>query len=374
MRTLAPRPRALLAALVALAVLPVAARALPGDPPVVPLTPADGARVAPRGDGIAVSFRCPAYRQEVYGDPADPIISGGDAEDYRVSFSDRPGVGADGLLATTRYGSDNARPAGGDTCTSTFDTYDSPSSPEIVGGRVYWQASRPCIGCPGQRPEAAPVRSFVVRAPTVRGTLRVPRLYAGYLGVFTVETRSKYGRQVRLQRRVGRGWRTVVTRPFSERTELIASLPAGRQTIRAVVLVGPSRVTVAARTVTVRRGGRRVTSGRDDGRYAARRAPRSSTLGFTVTGGGRTLRSFRASLAAFCFGPSLEDNRLVVAFAALGAVPVAPDGSVVGLLETKSGARETLVGRLRGRRFRGEVSMSFSTCSGSRTLDAVRRR
>lgn len=367
------RRRALVAALVALAALPVTAQALPGDPPIVPLTPTDKALVSPNADGIPVTYRCPAYTQEIYGDTSDPIISRGSSDDYRVGFSDRPALGADGLLATTPYGSDNARSLGGGTCATTFDTYDSSSSPEIVSGRVYWQARRSCIGCLGQRAETGPVRSFVVRPPAVRGTLRVPRLYAGYLAVFTVQSRTKYGRRVLLQRRVGGKWRTFDSRPFNTRTELIASLPAGRQRIRAVVLIGPSRVTVATRTVSVRRGGRRVTSGRDDGRYAARKAPRSSTLGFTVTGGGRTLRTFRSSVTAFCFGPTLGDNRLITAFAVLRPVPIAPDGSVVGLLETKKGSRETLVGHLRGRRFRGEVSVSLSTCNGSRKLDAVRR-
>jgi hypothetical protein len=32
-----------------------------------------------------------------------------------------------------------------------------------------------------------------------------------------------------------------------------------------------------------------------------------------------------------------------------------------------------LTGRLRHRRFKGEVSMSFSTCAGARELKAVRR-
>jgi hypothetical protein len=374
MSMLSPRGRALVVASLALAALPVTAHALPGDPPILPLTPADGASVPPHADGIPVTYRCPAYTQEIYGDTSDPIIDRGSSEDYRVGFSDRPALGANGLLATTPYGSANAHSLGGDTCATTFDTYDSSSSPEIVGGRVYWQARRSCIGCPGQRADTGPVRSFVVRPPTVRGTLRVPRLYGGYLAVFTVQSRTKYGRQVLLQRRVGRKWRTFDSRPFNTRTELIASLPAGRQRIRAVVLIGPSRVTVATRTVSVRRGGRRVTSGRDDGRYAARRAPRNSTLDFAVTGGGRMLQAFKASVTAFCFGPTLGDNRLITTFAVLRPVPIAPDGSVVGLLETKRGARETLVGHLRGRRFRGEVSVSLSTCNGSRKLDAVRRR
>ena len=78
-------------------------------------------------------------------------------------------------------------------------------------------------------------------------------------------------------------------------------------------------------------------------------------------------------MTAFCFGPTFNDNRLVLAFAVLDKVRVAPDGSVVGLLKTRKGAREVLRGRLRNGRFVGEVSVSFSTCNGTRKLDAVRR-
>ncbi len=58
-------------------------------------------------------------------------------------------------------------------CTSVFRTRtgaeSSADAPEIVGGRVYWQAYRICSDCAGGV-EASPVRSFVVqpRAPEVK--------------------------------------------------------------------------------------------------------------------------------------------------------------------------------------------------------------
>jgi hypothetical protein len=353
--------------------LPATAHALPGDHPIVPLAPADGATVPANPDGISVAYACPGYTVAVYEAGDTRIVDTGDAGDYQVRFSDSPALGPDGLLASQPYGSDaSATAEPGGSCTSTLDTYDTASSPEIVGGRVYWQAYRDCLGCTPQW-ETAPVRSFVVR-PSVSARLRTAaRVYAGYLGVYSVTSEAELsGARVLLQRRAGKRWRTVAEESFGERTELVAKLPGGRQALRAVVVAGAARFTVAKRTLRVRRGGRRATGGRDDGRYADPKPSRNSTLRFRVAGGGRTLREFKASLTAFCVGPSLADNRLVIAYAALRSARVAPDGSVTGLLKTRKGARVLLTGRLRAGRFKGEVTMRFSTCSGSRKLGARR--
>jgi hypothetical protein len=199
-------------------------------------------------------------------------------------------------------------------------------------------------------------------------------VYAGYLNVYTLESdASLSGAQVLLQRRVGKGWKTVVKTAYRHGdTELVAKLPGGRQRVRARVEAGDASFDVP-RTVTVRRGGRRAPSAHDDGRYAARKPPPNSTLTLRVAGGGTTLRGFKASLTAFCVGPTPPDNRFVAAVARLRSARIAPDGSVTGLVTLKTGARVLLTGRLRHRRFRGEVSISFSTCAGSRKLDATRR-
>lgn len=367
--------RSFLLSFALLALMPAAATALPGDPPLVPLTPADGATVPANPAGIPVSYQCPAYTSEVYGDPADPIISRGGPGDYSVTFSSSPAIGANGVIAAT-FGSDSPSVGpDGATCTSELDTYDSTTSPEIVGGRVYWQASRPCSGCTGQRPETGPVRSFVVRPAPVEGTLRSqPRLYAGYLSVFTVTPGTAFARETLLQRRVGKTWRTFAQGGSSEPTELIGKLPAGRHEIRAVLMIGDQAVQAATRKVNVRRGGRRVTSARDNGRYAARNGPNNDALTFKVGRGGTVLKSFKATVAAYCIGATLSDNHIQISFAALRSARIAPDGTVVGLLKLKSGARTVLTGRLRNRRFKGKVSLSFSTCGGSRRLDAAPKR
>jgi hypothetical protein len=341
---------------------------MPGDPPVVPLAPADGAEVPANPDGIGVNFQCPDYRIAVYGS----VTVHGTYSDYQVRFSDSPALGSDGRLATHPYGSDaGASLASNGTCTSKLDTFDTASSPEIVGGRVYWQVYRYCNGCTPQY-ESGAVRSFVVK-PAISGTLRAPkRVYGGYPTLFTVASAAELsGADVVLQRRAGRRWRTLVRRPFHlDRTELVAALPAGRQKLRALAVTATTRSQLAARTLTVRRPGRRTTSGHDDGRYTG-----SGALAFKVAGGGKQLRSFKASLSVFCVGPTPADNRTLIAFARLRSVRVAPDGAVTGYLQTKdaSPASITLTGRLHNRRFKGKVSMAFSTCAGSRTLIAVRR-
>jgi hypothetical protein len=340
------------------------ARAMPGDPPVEPLTPADGAEVPANPAGIPVSFRCPDYRIAMYGSLPDI----GHYDDYAVRFSDGPALGADGRLAHTPYGNDaGPSPAPDGTCTAKLDTFDTASSPEITGGRVYWQAYRYCNGCTPQY-ETGAVRSFVVR-PSVTGTLRAPaRVYGGYPALFTlVSAAGLSGAEVVLQRRAGARWLTVVRRPFqTDRTLLVATLPAGRTRLRALAVTSTSQFALGERTLTVRRPGRRSTSHADDGRY------RAHDVAFRVTGGGTRLRAFRATLSVFCVGPTIGDNQTRIAVAELAGARIAPDGSVTAELRTQSGASTRLTGRLEHHRFAGSVAMAFSTCAGTRTLTARR--
>ena len=106
----------------------------------IPLTGASGRMKPPAARLLhLVSYRCPAYRQQVYGSPEDPTTERGDSEDYDVRFSDSSALGADGRLASQPYGSDaSARlSSDGSTCISLLDTADSSSSPEVAGGRVF---------------------------------------------------------------------------------------------------------------------------------------------------------------------------------------------------------------------------------------------
>jgi hypothetical protein len=365
-------PAALLALAVLLA-LPAAALALPGDPPVAPVSPADGAAVDQSPTGIEVAFSCPAYRSDVYGDPANPTVDTRGPADYAVRFSLGAALDATGALATQTQSGSSPAPRGDGTCTSKLADFDGATPATLVGKRVFWQVSRTCLACTPQG-ERGPVRSFTITPARIAASLVLPsRLYAGYLGLFAVRSQATPAdATVELQVRRGSRWSTFARHAYvRERTQLTGKLPAGRRTIRAVV----AGQTVATKAVTVRRPGARRTSARDDGAYAARDAGerRTARLAFRVAGGGRVLRGFSASVTTFCVGPTAADNRLFVASAVLRSAQIAPDGSVVGVLRTSGGSELLLSGRLRGARFRGEVSTSFSTCSGTRKLDAVRR-
>jgi hypothetical protein len=63
------------------------ALAMPGDPPVVPLGPEDGATVPANPDGIQVRFACPTYR--ISGD-GGRFTQFGDWDDYGAEFATKP--------------------------------------------------------------------------------------------------------------------------------------------------------------------------------------------------------------------------------------------------------------------------------------------
>lgn len=360
-----------LVALVASLSLAAGARALPGDAPIVLLAPTDGQTLPADPAGISVSFQCPDYRA---GDTVGLDVK--NEEEYDAVFSRSPAVTATGRLAlATRIGTNEnvVRGPDGLTCTAKLDTDEGPSSPEVVGGRIYWQAERFCQGCEGGF-ETSPVRSFVVRS-SVTGTLTAPRrLYAGYLAVFSVKTSAELGANadVLLQRRAGSRWKTLASEKLG--TSLVASLPAGRQTLRGEIVAGGRRFPVGTKTVTVRRVASRATSARDDGSDVARKKVKNRVITFTVTGHGRTLTRFSAYLTTFC-RPSNDaaDNYTSLSRAVLNGARVAPDGSVTGFLRLKSGSRVLLTGTLRRGHFVGNVTGRFANCTGSRKLDAVRK-
>ena len=361
-------------AVVLLAIVPIAA-ALPGDPPVTAIAPADGATVEANPAGIPVSFGCPEYRKDVYGEAENPIIDRGNFEDYDVTFSPSPSLDPRGVLAGAYPSASPILRADGSNCTTTLDTEDSATSPEAVGGRVYWQVRRSCVGCGGSQIEAGPVRSFVVKAAPIASRVTTPsRVYAGYLTrVELLSTAKVGGATAMLQRRVGKKWQTIATEKFFDSATFFVKLPGGSQQLRGVIATAGGSSPGKPRTVVVRPDRGRTTSARDDGRYEQ---VDGGKVSFTVGGGGRTLRNFSASVSALCFGATVEENHFMILFAGIDTASIAPDGSVTGRLETKSGETEAeLSGRLRGGRFVGEASISIepSRCSGTRKLEARRR-
>jgi len=345
----------------------VPAAAMPSDPPIVQLTPADGEAVPANPAGVTVTFTCPAY---LISTPLDR----GEHGDYDVLFSDGPALAANGRLASRPYGNvASARlNADGATCTALLDTVDTARSPEIAGGTIHWQVSRACTGCGGPGREFSPVRSFVVRPAAATGTLTAPkRLYAGYPALLSLSSGATLaGGTVVLERRAGARWRTLDEVAFDiDGTPLIATLPRGRHALRARV---GNRV-IAQRIVTVLRPGTRGTSTADDGAYRPRRTAPNATLRLRITGGGTRLTGFRASVAVLCPGTGPGENRFVIGFATLRSARVAPDGTVVARTVTGAGTRVQLTGRLRDRRFSGSVTLKRGSCTGTRALAAVRR-
>jgi len=351
---------ALTAALVALTAALVGApgaHALPGDPPIVLLSPADGQPVAANAGGVPVSFACPDYHPSA----ADPGLVYGPSQ-YRVRFDESPAPGPDGLLGDS-YDSQTADNAGGPNCSALLDALGS--GPEVVGGRVYWQVLRSVSG----GVEASAVRSFVVVAQASSATLKVPsRIWGGYQGLYNVKLAATLpGATVQLQRRSGWSWKTVASRRLDPKdTDLVGTLSAGKRTIRVRIVTAASSFVAATRTVTVRRarGGSRGSG--YDGSYRGRAAGERDDQRLIASGGGRTIRSFFARYSVFCL-----PSQTMASTTSFKRLRVAPDGSVVGHRQTAN-EFELVTGRLTKGRFRGSVELQSPQCSGAGSLDLSR--
>jgi len=77
------------------------------------------------------------------------VLPGGSTRWLAALFSNTSTVNERGILASTPYSFDDSVTVAPDgaTCTVTLDTEDSATSPERVGGQVFWQATRDCVGC-----------------------------------------------------------------------------------------------------------------------------------------------------------------------------------------------------------------------------------
>ncbi|MDO8186925.1 hypothetical protein Q5424_06910 [Conexibacter sp. JD483] len=375
---------AFLCALAALLLTTAAARALPGDAAIELLSPADGATVAPSASGSRFVFTCPDYRTVDFG---DGFALHGGVTDYTAALATSAELGGDGRLRDDRRvdlagpQSDNTLPAG--QCATTLgDENRSGLSP----GVYWWQVSRICTGCAGSYESSAP-RRLVVRAD-VRPRLSPPRaLYGGYPAAFgVVAPGAPEGAAVTLERQVGGGWKRVAGGVVGSRAGgdaagggsgamVIATLPVGRQRVRAVVTVGERFVSPAVGVRARPDSGRRATSAASDGTWAGtRRAP----VSFRVADGGRTLRGFRADVTMVCptvpapgsVGGQITTQAGVAAFA---RARVAPDGRFYGVA-VRGGSSVLVSGRLRGRALTdGIASLSVGACSGQRSFRAARR-
>jgi hypothetical protein len=341
--------RLLVAAFLVLA-SPATAVALPGDPPVELIAPANGAQVP--AAAVSVSFTCPDYRKFV-----GSVTLFGDYTDYEAIFATKPDLGGDGRLLGTNV-VDRTIPmksGGADQCASAMDTGVKP-------GTFYWQAARQCEGCASGY-ETSAVRSFVVRADLHLG-LTVPKLaYRGYPVIASVRAGGVLdGGKVTVQRRAGKKWKKVAsTTVFHERGRVVFKLPGGVARLRLKAVGGTSH----ARAVKVVPA-RNWTTTHDAGAY------RGMHTKLTVAAGGRTVRDFSATVSMFCVGPTIPDNHIMIGVAPVKRAKVAPDGRFYS--RTKHGHSTVIEvsGRVFHGRVKGSVELTVGTCDGTEAFSLKR--
>ena len=230
------------------------ALALPGDPPFAPVSPDDGATFAPSEGGVPVAYTCPTYRIFSLG---TGFTSYGGPSDYGVSFATAPDLGTDGRLRSDNVVAldsghkSNTVPA--DQCASTFAAGGS-RPPQTTPGTYYWQGWRLCTGCDAGY-ETGPVRTLVLRTPGRPAVKPPKRAYAGYPAAVRIALDGiADGASMTLERRAGGSWRKVgVASALQGAGEVIATLPRGKQRLRAVVRAGAGTLTSPQRVLKVRR-------------------------------------------------------------------------------------------------------------------------
>lgn len=377
MRVVRGGSRAVIAVLLACAAwlgVAATAQAMPGDPPIEPLTPADGAVLAPNPDGVLMTFTCPAYR---FADAGGGLALYAGREYYSLRVTTSPQLDADGRLASAfmvdqaTASSDPAAPTG--ECFSGFSD-GSASGVHTKPGTYYWQVARICSACGGY--EVGPVRTLriaVQAAPTV--ALRW-KPWAGYGVVADVKAAGvPEGAAVTVQRRAGGAWSDLASGAVASGAAAIdVVLPKGGATaVRVVIVVGDQRIEGAPTELTVRKPGRaRSTSRKDDGVWRGTSSSKAAVT-FKVRGAGREIRDLAGKITALC--PAAVPGQFIAQLEAF-AVPrarIAPDGRF--LITVPDGKQRVRVaGRLRGGKVvGGEISWTDGLCTGTGTFAATRR-
>jgi hypothetical protein len=342
----------LIAAVALLLAFPGTALALPGDPPITQLAPADGAQVS--AAAVAVGFTCPDYRKF-----AGSVTLYGDYTDYEAIFATKPDLGSDGRLLGANV-VDRTIPTKSNTgCASAMDMGVKP-------GTFYWQAARQCEGC-ATGYETSVVRSFVVHADLHLG-LTVPKTaYGGYPVIASVRAGGVAdGGTVTVQRRAGKKWKKVAsTTIHHERGRIVLKLPRGRVPLRVTAVGGVSH----ARVVKVV-AARNWTTTHDVGSYRGK--AEGADLTVKVAGGGRQLRDFDTEVTMFCVGPTIPDNHLMIGVAPVKRAKIAPDGRFYARNKHGSNTVIELSGRVHNGRVKGQVELTVGTCDGTADFNVKR--
>jgi hypothetical protein len=364
----------------ALAAFGGVAAALPGDPPIKTISPADDSTVPAEDLGLTVSFSCPAYAKDVEGEDEDQKKVAGSADDYGVHFSTSSRIGSDGLLTTAGFGDDGEGlvDVGADksTCSAELQLPGKPVPADLYRGTVYWQAYRACEGCTPDEYETGPVNSMVIVPNVESPELSLEdHIYAGYLTKIGFSTGSDLsGATFVLQRLTKGAWTEIESAPAESSGEasFFTKLVKGKTQLRVVVTAPGIEIGLEPQKVTVRApGGKSSVDGSDDGLYEVDK-PESKTAPahFKVDDDGTVLSKLRALVPASC--RTGNASVAVLAKVALKRARIAPDGTVVAEATTKgkTPAHVTLVGDLHDRHFSGTLTTAYLNCTGSRDLEA----
>ena len=367
--------RLLIPVLAAVALLfPATASALPGDPPVEAVAPADGATLPVDANGIEVRYACP----EPYHSTSEPFAVYGARRDYGVWFSATPALGGDGRLLQSDLVAiagpdelqDNDLPAG--QCRAFMA--DRDNTPEITPGTYYWQAWRTCLECPGSY-ETTAVRSFrLTAAGSGLGlTLEAPgSVFRGFPFAVTLGGEGVTG-DVALQVKGKGAWRGIGRTAAASAIAAVTlprGLKPGRYRLRATARVGSETVTSGARRLRLRKAKGWSTSSKQDGAWSgtADKLP----VSFRVAGNGRTIRAGRFRITLLCPTPGqINPFTIQIADAPLTRARIAPDGSFV-FAGTVRGHATFIHGRIRGDRATGWARLTLGPCTGSADFSASR--
>lgn len=367
-------PRFIAIALLAGVSIASTAVALPGDPPVAPLSPADGATVPTDPGGIPITYACPIYGR--YVDFLTGIAVLGYAKDYTATVAGDPSTRADGKLARPIRTS-SVVPIGAEpgTCSTTLGGPNDfeDARPHRAPGVYFWQVSRSCSDC-ASGDEIGPVWRVTVRLGT-KLILRAPKVaFVGFPALVTVKITGGIAaaEAIKVERQVGTKWQEVAATSrvgdiAAEETSARVRLPRGTHRLRASVTQGTDTVTSQEVVMTVRTPSRRAAAGPAKGNY---RDPKRPSLRFSVTDAD-VLKDFHSSVTLTCpsiggvpdIRPGLID---------LPPVPIGPDGQFVTRTSPTESISAWLQGRRNGKLVTGYASLRVGSCSGDLRFTARR--
>ena len=348
--------------------------ALPTDPPITNVAPADGAAVPANAKGISVVYTCPNYTSIA------ELPNGGGRRDYIVQFAKSADLGSDGrflrsnLVASAgpQYFQDNELPDG--QCRGVFA--NSSNRVETTPGTYFWQVSRICTSCGGY--EVGPVSSFAVTLTGSNSALTIAapsKMYGGYASIVSVSATSiPNGAAINIEASGPAGWRSIGSGNLVSGIALIPVLTqVGDTALRATAGEGDGivRSTETAVRVTKATKWPKTTVGSWVG-FGAGSEPKS--VSFRVTGGGATLTDGRFVVPMLCPSPGLNNPFTIqIGTALLPPTRIAPDGTFVYAGSPSVGLAVVATGTLTGRSSAGSVQMSLGGCTGTMKFTASRR-